>query len=189
MSKISFKQFNSFVSQDELTEEQLDEIFGKFFGRDEKKLNDLQAKKLALQKAADAKKKEISAAKDAAFKAAKDRVNGVSQKSEKSNPLMDKPTSQMRAGALRAVDRNPFAFESVELKSELQKLSARLTSGELNLSDILASRSYTLYISKAVRDFLQNRYDEIASEKRLHTDDFEKIEHYLLDELDKEFSA
>lgn len=187
MSKISFKQFNSFVSQDELTEEQLDEIFGKFFGRDEKKLNDLQAKKLALQKAADAKKKEISAAKDAAFKAARDRVNGVSQKS---NPLMDKPTSQMRAGALRAVDRNPFAFESVELKSELQKLSNRLTSGELNLSDILASRSYTLYASKAARDFLQNRYDEIASEKRLHPDDdFEKIEDYLLDELDKEFSA
>lgn len=114
MQKVTFKQYNSFVSAEDLSEEQLTEIFGKFFGRDDDKMKKLQAQKDALKKAADAKKKEIDKKKDELWAAAKNKADGKPSTPEKKpSPLMQKSTSQMRAGERRAVDRDPFgmAFE------------------------------------------------------------------------------
>lgn len=115
MQKVTFKQYNSFVSAEDLSEEQLTEIFGKFFGRDNDKMKKLQAQKDELKKAADAKKKEIDKKKDELWAAAKNKVDGKPSTPEKKpSPLMQKSTSQMRAGERRAVDRDPFgmAFEA-----------------------------------------------------------------------------
>lgn len=112
MQKVTFKQYNSFVSAEDLSEEQLTEIFGKFFGRDDDKMKKLQAQKDALKKAADAKKKEIDKKKDELWAAAKNKTEKPAD-TRKPSPLMQKNTSQMRAGERRAVDRDPFglAFE------------------------------------------------------------------------------
>jgi hypothetical protein len=109
MQKVTFKQYNTFVSSEDLSEEQLTEIFGKFFGRDDDKMKKLQAQKDELKKAADAKKKEIDKKKDELWAAAKNKA----ETGKKPSPLMQKSTSNMRAGERRAVDRDPFghAFE------------------------------------------------------------------------------
>lgn len=109
MQKVTFKQFNSFVSAEDLSEEQLTEIFGKFFGRDDDKIKKLQAQKDALKKAADDKKKEIDKKKDELWKAAKIKAEKP-EDAKKPSPLMQKSTSQMRAGERRVVDRDPFGL-------------------------------------------------------------------------------
>ena len=114
MNKITFKQYNDFVSADDLSEEQVSEIFGKFFGRDESQMDQLNAKKAELKKAADAKKKEIDKKKDELWAKAKQGSTQKPQGSTPSNSLMSKSTSNMKAGERRAVDRDPFGltFES-----------------------------------------------------------------------------
>ena len=73
MQKVTFKQYHKFVSSEDLSEEQLSEIFG-LFGQDKEKLKKLQAQKDALKKQADEKKKAIQKAKDAQWAAAKSNV-------------------------------------------------------------------------------------------------------------------
>jgi hypothetical protein len=128
MQKVTFKQFNAFVSSEEdLTEEQITEIFGKFFGGNDDRMKKMQAQKDALKKAADAKKKEIDKKKDEIWAAAKNRIERP-ETVKKPSPLMQKPTSQMRAGELRAVDRDPFgmAFEEIRslAKEAINKIAA-----------------------------------------------------------------
>ena len=119
MQKVTFKQFNTFVSSEDLSEQQLTEIFGKFFGRDDDKMKKLQAQKDELKKAADAKKKEIDKKKDELWAIAKNRVEKLEAK-KKLSPLMQKNTSQMRAGELRVIDRDPFGM-TFEDNSSLEK--------------------------------------------------------------------
>ena len=77
---ISFKQFSSYVDEVDAAPEQLDEIFGKIFGKSqdsEKKAAQLDAAKTSLEKkkAAElARKKELQKKRDDAFAAAKERA-------------------------------------------------------------------------------------------------------------------
>lgn len=105
--KVSFKQFSSFVDtpDEELTEEQLTEIFGLFANN--KKVDDFKAKRAELLAQKDAKKKEIDAKNAERLKKMSVGVAAAKQKLNDLNP------GQMRAGQLRALDRNPFA-ESVK---------------------------------------------------------------------------
>jgi hypothetical protein len=121
--RLTFKQFEQIYSAVQLAEsqEQLDEIWGKFFGgKDEaasQKEKDTIRRNIELVKkkkeAEIAKRKAHSAAADAAFKAAKDALDvptgtKLSKIDAVKGSLDAKPIQQMRAGQLRAVDRNPF---------------------------------------------------------------------------------
>lgn len=103
--KPSFKQYMSLVTLSEeeivaLNEEQLDEIFGKFFGKAPEDKKDLQAKKDELL----AQKKKLSAERDAKFAAAKERIENPTKKVGSSTMVPSGKTSQAARG--RAAERD-----------------------------------------------------------------------------------
>jgi hypothetical protein len=106
MQKVSFKKFSTFVDlPEDPTADQLQEIFG-IFGGNKEKVDKLQAQRAKLKAAELAKRKEIAKQKDKIWA---DKAAELAGKSKKEpNPLDRLQTNQMRAGQLRAVDRNPF---------------------------------------------------------------------------------
>lgn len=105
--KPSFKQYVNLVTLSEeeigaLTEEQLDEIFGKFFGKAPEK-KDLQAKKDELL----AQKEKLRKERDAKFAAAKERIENPAKKVGTSSMVPSGRTSQAAAG--KAAERDWIA--------------------------------------------------------------------------------
>jgi membrane protein involved in colicin uptake len=107
---ISFKQFATYLDRAPAAEEagQLDELFGKIFGKAEdkekkqEKLTDAQ-KALQAKKEAEAKRKaEMRARNDAAWKAAKDRAEGRSAFDSERGSM----TMRSQAATGRAAERD-----------------------------------------------------------------------------------
>jgi hypothetical protein len=189
--KVSFKQFSKFVDlpQEEVSDEQLTEIFGLF--QNNKKVDDLKAKRTGLKQAEIDKRKQIDKKKDELFakRAAELRHNGGF------NPL-EKGTGTMRSAAAtgRAAERDWVAgltSEGVDanLTAQLEKVVRDIEEGKYDLNDVLNNRSAARSVSATVGNYLQHEYDSIASDHRLHPDDdFEKIEEILWDHLEKDYS-
>ncbi len=194
MHKVTFKQFQGFVDGS-LSEEQLNEIWP--FSDPKKK-----AEAERIKKELEMKKKALQAQKDAAWKAAQEKMKGhggghggaPAARAPGSSPLMTKSTSQMGAGAARAVERDPYgmAFESSmsDIDAELQLLWPKLESGEVDLYDILSftPEARKLKISQRTHDYLQHMYDQKSQHRRLHPDDdFEQIIMLMMDDLEADY--
>lgn len=192
MQKVTFKQFQDFVDGS-LSEEQLNEIWP--FSDPKKK-----AEAERIKKELEMKKKALQAQKDAAWKAAQEKMKGgghggaPAARAPGSSPLMSKSTSHMGAGAAKAVERDPYglAFESsmADIDAELQLLWPKLESGEVDLYDILsfAPEARKLHLSQRTHDYLQHMYDQKSQHRRLHPDDdFEEIIMLMMDDLEADY--
>lgn len=103
--KPSFKQYVTLVDSTEadiaaLSEEQLDEIFGKFFGKSPEKKQDLEAKKAELL----AQQQKLRKERDAKFAAAKARIENPTKKVGTSTVTPTGNTSRAAQGRAAELD-------------------------------------------------------------------------------------
>lgn len=202
MDKVSFKQYSQFM---EATDQELNEGFGEFmsktFGTKKPNMSaieKLKADREKLKAKAGDKKDEINKKKDDLWNQAKNKVD----KNKVAANLTGKGLSQAARGRANEMDwlKNMAEQFSLAGKSnlsesamstihhELQELFNDLndTSKDITIIDAMHNRHR---FSKITIDFLQNMYDHIAIENKLHQDDdFEKIESKMFDELQKDYS-
>lgn len=176
--KISFRQFNSIVTLPEDTPtEQVDEMFGAFFGgkeEAEKKKEELLKQRAKLLDLKAAKRKEISKKKDEIF--AK-RANEL-----KFNDAYG-PSNKEKVPKDWIPD---LTNESKKFSSPVQDILQKIVDGDLEIYQVMNHPEDD--DQKKAAKYLQTRYDDIASDRGFHRDDdFEEIENELFDELEDEF--
>lgn len=195
MSKITFKQFNTLSKIENPSEQQLDEIFG--FGNSEKKEKAITA----LKKAEFEERKKKAEARMALKKINDDEDGALASRLQKQTAEMKKkllttPDDKLTAGQLRAIDRNPFSFESRRFNEdaedgdpgdeEMEDVLKQIADGDEEIYNIMNHPKGAG--QKAASKWLHKHYDAIASDRGYHADDdFEEIERELQKEIDKKF--
>jgi hypothetical protein len=204
MTKVSFKKFSNFVdSSEELSDDQICEIFGFF-------KNNVEADKLKAAKAsltADQIAKKKAADKAAADKIAKMRQVATGQDKEDGDVTLSPAEkikaaakaklnatsgNQMRGAQARAAERNWALGESVKTDKEIAEFRTVLQEILKDQDKTGGKYYYKVYnkpvskLEKLAATYLQNLYSQIAIDKHLHEDDdFEKIEELLFKKLEK----